>query len=240
MKTLSALGYCSSYGERHIYTESMHYMNRQPFAPGEWYHCYSRGVDKRITFESEHDYMRFMQLLYLANSTECLHRSEVFLNKQTDIFQIDRKKRLVSIGSYCLMPNHFHLLLKDESEDGTGISKFMQRVGTAYAMYFNIPRERTGNLFVKPFRSKHVGEDGYFKRVSTYIHFNPIELSEKGWKEGRVENWQDLLSTLREYPYSSLIDYEAGNARPEAAILDFESMDLIRSGSVSLREALRV
>ena len=82
------------------------------------------------------------------------------------------------ILAYCLMPNHFHLLLQDALPAGGGISKFMQKVGTAYTMYFNASRERAGNLFVKPFRSKHVSDDRYFKRVAQYIHFNPIELME--------------------------------------------------------------
>lgn len=213
-------------------------MNRAPFAPGEWYHCYSRGVDKRITFENEHDYQRFIQLLYLSNSTTNLHRSEIFVRKPEHIFCIDRGERLVSIGAYCLMPNHFHLLLKDETEEGGGISKFMQRIGTAYTMYFNLPKERTGNLFVKPFRSKHVHEDRYFKRVAQYIHFNPIELWESGWKDGVAENLESIENQLRTYRFSSLIDYESENERIEAAVLDQDSVAILKSERPSLEVSL--
>ena len=150
-------------------------MNRKPFAPDEWYHCYSRGVDKRTTFESPREYKRFIELLYLCNSEEPIHRSNLLNKTNEEILSVLRGAPLVSIGAYCLMPNHFHLLLKDLSEEGDGISRFMQKLGTAYTMFFNTSRERTGNLFVKPFRSKHIKDDEYLKRVTQYIPFNPIE-----------------------------------------------------------------
>ncbi len=105
-------------------------------------------------------------------------------------------------------------------------------------MYFNTLNERAGNLFVKPFRSKHVADDRYLKRVAQYIHFNPIELFEPGWKEGRVGNLAALEDTLRHYPFSSLPDYESGNLRLESNILDAESVSLIKEDRLSLAESL--
>jgi putative transposase len=176
--------------------------NRAPFAPGEWYHCFSRGVEGRKTFETEKEYERFLQLLYLANSTETQHRSDLKSPMLKDVLHIVRPDTLVDIVAYCLMPNHFHLLLREKT--GTGIPKFMQKLGTAYAMYFNIRHHRTGNLFVKPFRSRHVKDDAYFQRVVQYIHCNPAELYERGWKSGVVRNASALKKRLTEYPYSSL------------------------------------
>lgn len=175
--------------------------NREPFAPNEWYHCYARGVEGRKTFENTKDYERFLQLLYITNSTDSRHRSDLISPTLASVVQINRTDTLVNVGAYCLMPNHFHLLLQEKS--GKGIAKFMQKIGIAYTMYFNIRHDRTGNLFVKPFRSRHIADDRYFQRVLQYIHCNPAELTEPGWKSGEVMNMGKLNSYLLNYPYSS-------------------------------------
>lgn len=175
--------------------------NRTPFAPDEWYHCYNRGIDKRITFESERDFERFLQILYLSNSLERIHRSDLASASTEKILTTPRGSPLVEIGAFCLMHNHFHLLLKEITEGG--ISIFMQKVGIAYTLYFNIKNERTGNLFNKPFKSRHVSEDRYFQHVINYIHCNPAEPCEPGWKNGVVKNMKQLHKKLLAYPYSS-------------------------------------
>jgi hypothetical protein len=115
------------------------------------------------------------------------------------------------------MPNHFHLLLRETTEGG--ITMFMRKLGTAYTMYFNIKNERTGNLFVKPFRSRHIENDRYLQYVLQYIHFNPAELYEPGWKHGRAENLSRLYTQLTQYPYSSFGDH-AGLNKVTRPILD--------------------
>ena len=197
------------------------------FVPGEWYHCYNRGVDKRTVFETKNDYKRFLETLYLSNSSETGKRNNLTNQNKHEILTLPRKEpHLVAIGAYCLMPNHFHILLK-ELEEG-GISKFMHKVGTSYTMYFNLKNDRTGNLFVKPFRSKHVGTDRYFKHVGHYIHLNSGDLFESGWKAKAPRNIQKLKERIEKYPYSSLPDY-LNIQRPEKAILDETSMELFRS-----------
>ncbi len=175
---------------------------RNSFGPGEWYHCFSRGIDKRIVFKEPKDYERFLQLLYICNSYEKLHRSDLKNPSIEEVFSIPRPSTLVSIGAYCLMPNHFHLLLK-EKKPGS-ISNFMRKLGTAYTMYFNIKYDRSGGLFTRPFRSRHVEDDRYIQRVIQYIHSNPAELSEPKWKVGVVKNIKLLELNLRKYSYSSL------------------------------------
>ncbi len=172
------------------------------FAPDEWYHCYNRGIDKRIVYKQPPDYDRFLQLLYVCNATEKIHRSDLLIHTTLEILQIPRSGTLTQIGAFCLMPNHFHLLLK-ESVPG-GISAFMQKLGTAYTMYFNIKNKRTGGLFGKPFKSRHISDDRYFQRAIQYIHFNPAELFEPAWKTGEVEDVFTLRKNLQTYPYSSL------------------------------------
>lgn len=176
------------------------------FTVGEWYHCYNRGVDKRDVFYDTRDYYRFLEQLYLTNSTTPLRHADLGLKKFTDILQIPQKDPTVSIGAFCLMPNHYHLLLKETIEGG--ITKFMQKLGTAYTMYFNEKNIRTGNLFVKPFRSLHVDTDRYFQYLINYIHCNPAELFEPRWKKGEIKNMELLIEKLQSYPYSSLRAYE--------------------------------
>jgi len=198
--------------------------NRSSFSIGEWYHCFNRGVEKRIVFEDERDSNRFLMTLYLANGTRPVH---LFDNRRPEllkVFKEDRGVPIVAVGAYCLMPNHFHLMLK-EITDG-GITTFMRKLGVAYTMYFNARNERVGNLFMKPFRSRHIGTDRYFQRALQYIHLNPAELYEPGWKSGRVRHMRKLEKSLLEYPYSSLRSYEEGkNTTPILSQEGFEVAD---------------
>ena len=175
------------------------------FSDGEYYHLYNRGVDKRVVFSTPREYRRFLVYLYILNDTVTL-RADVALRNGLPVDLAKWKAKpstpLVAIGAFCLMPNHFHLYATP-LVDG-GISKFMQRLQTAYTMYFNIKYERTGGLFAGPFRSKHMSDDGYFQKVIQYIHCNPAELYEPGWKEGIVKNMNYLKTKLLNYPYGSL------------------------------------
>jgi len=179
--------------------------NRAPLAPEEWYHCYNRGVDKRRVFYTPQDYKRFIQALYLCNNTDPAHWDDVQGQPYEKVFQRKRGGQLVEIAAYSLMPNHFHLLIKSAHEKG--IAKFMQKLGIAYTMYFNKKNERTGNLFMRPFRSRYVFDDRYFQKVVQYIHLNAVELFEPAWKEGVIEDFAKLRSQLNRYAYSSLPDY---------------------------------
>jgi len=208
---------------------------REQFAVDEWYHCYNRGVDKRTVFESDNDYRRFVQTIYLSNNAESTNRFNIKHFEHDRFFERARGELLVEIGAYCLMPNHFHLLLREHSEGG--ITKFMHKLGTSYTMYFNIKHERIGNLFLKPFRSRHVHDDKYFRHVAQYIHLNSVEIFERGWKQGVVRSIKNLEKNLIAYPYSSYPDY-FGSARPEKAILDPCWMGVLRSEMAPPRELL--
>jgi putative transposase len=169
---------------------------------------------------SAEDYERFQELLYIANNTDRSHRSDLLKNSHSEIFVKERKSPLVEIGAYALMPNHFHLLIKQKIDGG--ISSFMRKVGTGYTMYFNIKNERVGNLFVKPFRSKLVDEDLYLRKVFAYISMNPRELAPSS--KNKLEAQREFLS---KYRFSSFMDYAKGNNRPQVAILDEGAMDLL-------------
>src|SRR3989344_1432783 len=113
------------------------------FVPGEYYHIYNRGNSKQKIFFDSEDYQRFVDLLYATNSPEKFNFSDSL--KGISIYNKDRGERLVAIGAYCLMPNHFHILLTPLTEEG--LTKFMQKLSTAYVMYFNRKYNHTGGLF---------------------------------------------------------------------------------------------
>src|SRR3989344_4325378 len=118
--------------------------NRVPFSTKEWYHCYTRGVDKRVVFEEPKDYERFLALLYLSAGTKIARvsdRRDPSLSSILGDGHIDRGKLLVEIGAYALMPTHPPLLVR-QAQDG-GIARFMQKVLTGYTMYFNLKYKRT-------------------------------------------------------------------------------------------------
>jgi putative transposase len=201
---------------------------RTPFAIGQWYHCYSRGVDKRATFLDERDFERFMQLLYLANDISALHHQDI---THPQDFSHPRSQPLVAIAAYALMPNHYHLVMREIREGG--ISEFMRKLGIAYTTYFNTKNERVGNLFVKPFRARHVDSDRYLQHLVKYIHLNAAELFEPRWKEGDVRDFAGLEKYLIEYPFASLRDFN-GPWRPAQIILDSESIEVINPISMPI------
>lgn len=197
------------------------------FGVEERYHCYTRGVDKRIVFNDENDRKRFVALLYLLNNNISFRHREY--NFTDEVFSSARQEQLVAIEAYVLMPNHYHFILREIIEGG--ISTFMQKLGTAYTMYFNAKYERVGNLFVKPFRAKHITNDRYFQHLVQYVHLNPAELFESSFKEGRVFDADALEKSLLGYPHSSLLDH-LGENRPELAVLNSEVFKMIETISI--------
>ncbi len=208
---------------------------RTPFAPDEHYHCYTRGIDGRVTFQDKQYYERFQEYLYLCNDTNPFDRSDFLKVPHAGIFSRPRKGELVAIACYSLMPNHFHVGFQELEEGGS--SKFLQKLGTSYSMYFNAKYKRIGGLFMGPCRSRHIGNDRYFKRVVQYIHLNAAELYESGWKCGVVKNMRLLEKQLGEYAFSSLRDY-IGSPRAERTILNSEMISLAREGLPPLKAVL--
>ncbi|HEY4483248.1 MAG TPA: transposase [Candidatus Paceibacterota bacterium] len=192
-------------------------MNRKHiFAPDEFYHVYNRGVDKRTIFTDSLDKERFLKLLYLSNGDKPYVVRDI---DKARVYSFDRGQKLVAICVYALMDNHFHLLLR-ELADG-GISKFMQKLTTAYTMYFNTKNQRSGALFQGVFRSKHVDEDEYLRHVASYIHMNPLDMHQPLWKEGGITNKKAAAGFLEGYRYHSLPDY-LNKDRVEKIILDLD------------------
>jgi putative transposase len=99
-----------------------------------------------------------------------------------------------------------------------GITQFMEKLGTAYSMYFNKRGKRTGFLFEGNFKAEHVDRDEYLKYLYAYIHLNPVKLIEPEWKEEGIHDLAKAKKYLEGYRYSSYEDY-AMEKREESAIL---------------------
>jgi REP element-mobilizing transposase RayT len=182
-------------------------MNRKvPISVDEYYHLYNRGVDKRRIFSSNADYQRFIALLYLCNSKKPVDVRNTIREGRTfaSVFEEDRGQPIVALGAWCLMPNHFHLLCKEIDEGGTAL--FMQKLCTAYSMYFNRKIGRSGSLFEGKFKSQHVDTDEYLRYMYAYIYLNPVKLveGEHKWKEHGIRDLKKVSSFLSAYDSSSM------------------------------------
>lgn len=181
-----------------------------PFIEGEYYHVYNRGVEKRIIFKTDFDYKRFILLLHVLNTDKNLKIRDLLRSSSfNELLKIKNDNPIVAIGSYCLMPNHFHLLITPLVEGG--ISKFMLKLETAYSMYFNGKNERSGALFQGVFKSQHLDNDEYLRYIYSYIHLNPAKLKDKNWKENGPKDSRSLKEFVLSYKYSSIGEYINNN-----------------------------
>jgi putative transposase len=190
------------------------------FVQGEYCHIYNRGNSKQKIFQDKEDYFRFISLLYISNSSENFNLYDLNRDINFNVYEIERINLLVDIGAFCLMPNHFHILITERTEGG--ISKFMQKLSTAYSMYYNKKYERTGSLFEGKFKSQHADTDQYLKYLFSYIHLNPIKLIQKDWKEKGIKNKKEAVGYLNSYFYSSYLDF-VGEQRIQSKILNIKS-----------------
>lgn len=165
------------------------------FTSGSFYHIYNRGVEKRQAFMDRWDYLRFLETLDFYRKSPVPMKLSDFRRGVVKLKKIKNQQELVKIYCYCLMPNHFHLLVR-QLADG-GISEFLRKVADSYTRYFNTKHERVGSLFQGKFKAKLVETDEYLLQVSKYIHRNSFPLPM--W-EGKV------------YPYSSYSHYLSGEA----------------------------
>ncbi len=204
-------------------------MRKTLFGTEEYYHLFNRGVDKRIIFNTPKDYDRFLCTLYLSNSKESFKMDNItrYKHVKSEIFSSSRGEQLVSIHAYSLMPNHFHLLVSEKVEGG--ISLFMQKVSTAYTMYFNKRYDRSGALFQGTFKSVHIDTDTQFRYLFSYIHANAFSVMQKNGSI-RIQD----IEKVRTYDYSSMKEY-TGDQRIESSLLEvipFIKDDLLSKGSV--------
>lgn len=175
----------------------------------QYYHIYNRGVDKRRIFMEDKHYYRFIHGLYEFNDSDTINNLNWRFNNNygfpKPIVEKKKRKRLVDILCFCLMPTHFHLILKQLIDKG--ISKFMQKLGAGYANYFNEVQKRTGAFFEGRFKSILIENDEYLMSLSRYIHLNCVDLVEPKWHETGIKNLEAAKQFLENYKWSSYLDY---------------------------------
>ena len=164
----------------------------------DFYHVLNRGVDKRVTFSDPPDYLRFIQNLHIYNNVE---------NAPHNVWSTSARmkeqatEKLVTIHAYCLMPNHYHLLLSPLVDDG--ISLFMKKVNMGYTKYFNERNERTGALWQGKYKNILIEQDSHFVYIPYYIHLNPLDISMPQWRKGKVLDSTKAFKHLETYKWSS-------------------------------------
>lgn len=169
----------------------------------EYFHIYNRGNSKQEIFKDVNDYERFCKLLYISNSVQPFKIRD--LSTDVDVYDVVRGNYLVDIEAYCLMPNHFHILMTPRVEKG--VSLFMKKLATGYSMYFNQKYNRSGSLFEGKFKSRHADSDEYLKYLFSYINLNPLKLLMPDWKENGFSNINTAFIFLESYQHSSYLDH---------------------------------
>lgn len=160
-----------------------------PFVNGEFYHLFTRGVEKQITFSDRRDYSHFIEALFYYQIQNPKPRFST--HRRSKLFPIDTSKKIAEIICYCLMPNHFHLLVK-QLQDG-GISELMRKLLLSATKYRNTKYNRQGSVFQVPFKAVLIESEEQLLHVSRYIHLNPLVSL--------------LTKDLKSYPWSSYLDF---------------------------------
>ncbi len=184
-------------------------MLRPKMANDEIYHIYNRGVEKRQIFMDNSDYFRFIHNLFEFNDEAPALNLNYNLSRAPEIATQNASKRkrklLVDILAFCLMPTHFHMMVRQRVD--WGISKFMQKLGIGYTNYFNTKSKRAGVLFQGKYKAKIIDNEAYFIYLPHYIHLNPLDLTDMHWREGKVNNVKKVLEFLASYRWSAYLDY---------------------------------
>lgn len=168
---------------------------RATFYPGGTFHVYNRGVAKQDLYHDNRDYQHFLDTLsFYLDPAPALRFSKTTTDERKKIFAVPLEKPLVRILAYCLMPNHFHLMLREEEEGG--VTTFMRRAMNSYTRAYNTRYKRVGTVFQGTFSAVAVESTQYYLHLSRYIHLNPY-----------VARLADVPS---EYRWSSYPQYLSG------------------------------
>lgn len=169
-----------------------------PFETGAYYHIFNRGVDRFSIFRTATEYRHFISALEFYQYKISPIKFSQYCSIPKDAASVVRQKQLlsgalVSVFAYALMPNHFHLLVRQNVDDG--IHTYLFKALNSYAKYFNTKRKRVGPIFQGNFKAVHIDTDDEFLHVSRYIHLNPVTA-------GMIS-----IQTLLTYPWTSFPAY---------------------------------
>ena len=193
--------------------------NKRELTTGEYYHIYSKSIAGYRIFNNPEEYKRIICAAFYYQFMETnLSISNFFKTNDMQSFDFTEyeasikkpAQKYVSVGAFCLMPTHFHFVLR-QLED-KGISFFMSRVLNSYTRYFNSKYRRQGPLWSGRFHSEHISTDEQLCHVIRYIHLNPST----AFLVERPEDWE--FSSYREF---------LGKSYPEHKFCDQDVIDLM-------------
>lgn len=189
-------------------------MRNIDITPDEHYHIYNRGMHKHQIFFDDRDYARFLFLiLYLQSPvvfqnigrpvTSFVKSSAFNIDEDTVIQVVDNRN--VSLLSFAIMPNHFHLIVKSLAENS--IANYMHRIGTAYTNYFNTKYRHSGHILQGKYKAVHIADNDQLLYTSAYVHKNPSELP--GWRNKISDyRWSSYQDYTRDNRWGELLDKE--------------------------------
>ncbi|MFC1649842.1 transposase [Patescibacteria group bacterium] len=187
--------------------------SRKIYVPNGYYHVYNRGVEKRIIFENQDDYKVFLDYIKEYLSPPSKEHDVKNLSKRSLVRLPNNYNKKIDLLAFCLMPNHFHLLIKQSNNEY--LNKFMQSIQSRYSTYFNTKYDRVGPLYQGRYKAILVKNEEYLLHLSRYIHRNPLVI------DGSMRNW-----------YSSYNDYIGSTNTPwisKNVILSYFDQSLVKS-----------
>jgi putative transposase len=193
---------------------------KQKFLNNEIYHVTIRAIDNNLIFKDIDDYYRGIFSIYEFNNTkpvtiQAKRKARKAFFKKTDRLQeslhydepVDKREKMVDVLAFCFMPNHIHLLIKQNKDQG--ISKFMQKVGIGLGKYINSKLKRKGHVFQDSFNAVRIKDENHFMETASHIFATPVNLIEPGWKELGIQKHsvEEITKFLEDYKWSSYQDY---------------------------------
>jgi len=175
------------------------------------YHLLNRGVEKRDIVSDERDRQRFVTNLFVMNNKKAIENLGHVVARDgfTDFVNLYKDRdRLVNVHGWCLMNNHFHLLVSEKTEGG--ISTFLRKLNIGYANYFNERHRRSGSLFQGRTKKIVIENNAHFLWILHYIHFNPLDYARVAgnWRTQCLATPTKAFEWLNTYPWSSWNDYQ--------------------------------
>lgn len=200
-------------------------IKRPQIINNEIYHLTIRATGDTVLFRNESDYFRAIFSLYEFNNKEgvvirdCRLLAQQRKNREPFSGNFQKKREpLLELLSFCLMPNHFHLLVRQICQNG--VVDFTRKLGAGFAGFFNRKYNRKGPLFSK-YRAVHIKDNKQLKTAFVYIHANPISLVEPSWKEKGIKDFSKAVEFLKQYRWSSFFDYTGKENFPSLIEKDF-------------------
>lgn len=186
-------------------------MRKEDYTVGSYIHIVKRGTRGLPIVRDDTDRFRFLLMLTHFNdefTSDNWYRDLEDVDLQHSLLRPTfwpEQLRLVNIVAFCLVENHFHLILQELSEGN--IPRFMQRLGIGMAKKYNERYKESGSLFQGAYRSKTITDDRYFRYVSTYVQLkNALDMYPGGHANAR-KDFDSAYSWACKFPYSSLGDY---------------------------------